>query len=59
MENRKIKIFVESIVITGTLNKTSTADLFWANLPMEHTISTRGVMKFILVHPLLQARKIP
>ena len=42
MENRKIKIFVESIVITGILNKTSTADLFWANLPMEHTISTWG-----------------
>ena len=42
MENREIKIFVDSIAIKGVLNETSTADLFWENLPMEHTISTWG-----------------
>tara|TARA_B100001750_G_scaffold88658_1_gene69971 strand:- start:37 stop:423 length:387 start_codon:yes stop_codon:yes gene_type:complete len=42
VENREITIFVDSIAVKGVLNETSTADLFWANLPMEHTISTWG-----------------
>ena len=42
MDQRKIEIFVDSIAIKGVLNDTSTADLVWANLPMEHTISTWG-----------------